>query len=187
MHRYRELHVWREAYALVLSVYREAANHLADEVASEVRRAALRVSMNLIRGSRASGLEAQRAIGLAEAWLGELELLLLVAGDLGPRTRTPPSICHVAAIAPMLRTLRFIGGDVTRMQSPLAEHAEAAEAYLESILDRGEFSRLPAGLSVPPQESSTTDGGERPKARRASGRPSTRRGKARGARLKGAR
>ena len=87
MSDYKELIVWRRAFALVKDVYLITAKFPADErfgLVSQMRRAAISIPSNVAEGcSRRSVREFAQFISHAEGSAAELETQFLLSGDLG--------------------------------------------------------------------------------------------------------
>jgi four helix bundle protein len=87
MSNYRELETWRQAHALALLIYRFAATLPSSEMfglASQMRRAATSIPMNLAEGSgRSTDRNFARFVAISIGSASELDHSLLLVGDLG--------------------------------------------------------------------------------------------------------
>lgn len=85
--RYRELEVWRKAYALALRVYRATADFPSEErfgLVQQLRRASVGVFANIAEGhARGSRKEYMQFCTVARGSQTETQALLLLSKDLG--------------------------------------------------------------------------------------------------------
>ncbi len=83
---YKELNVWKKAYALCLSIYHATRTFPKSEVygmVSQVRRAACSVPSNIAEGyGRHSTADYVRSLRIAYGSLCEVETQLMLAADL---------------------------------------------------------------------------------------------------------
>lgn len=83
---YKKLHVWQEAHALVLMVYKETKRFPRDELfglTSQLRRSVVSVAANIIEGqARSSRKEFLQFLYVANGSLVETEYYIELAKDL---------------------------------------------------------------------------------------------------------
>lgn len=84
---YKKLHVWQEAYQLVLLIYKITKNFPKDEtfaLTSQFRRAAVSIAANIVEGqARASKKEFLQFLFISNGSLVEVEYYLELSKDLG--------------------------------------------------------------------------------------------------------
>jgi len=108
---YKELNVWKKAYALCLSVYHATRSFPKSEVyglVSQVRRAACSVPSNIAEGyGRHSTAEYIRSLRIAYGSLSEVETQLMLATDLKyiPATESKSLLESVGDVERMLQAL----------------------------------------------------------------------------------
>ena len=87
MRSFEDLHTWRLAHQLVLTVYRATEGWPAAErysLTAQARRAAFSVAVNIAEGSAKRGpSEYRRFLDMSLGSLSELRYILLLARDLG--------------------------------------------------------------------------------------------------------
>ena len=87
MKDFRDLKVWRKAYALSLAVYKATYSFPKEErygLTSQIRRAFVSIPANIAEGCGKSGdADFGRFLQVAMGSAGELECLILLARDLG--------------------------------------------------------------------------------------------------------
>ena len=108
---YKELNVWKKAYALSLSIYHATKSFPRSEVyglVSQARRAACSVPSNIAEGyGRHSTAEYIRSLRIAYGSLCEVETQLMLATDLTyiPATESRSLLESVGDVERMLQAL----------------------------------------------------------------------------------
>jgi four helix bundle protein len=108
---YKELNVWKKAYALCLSVYLATKSFPKSEVyglTSQLRRASFSVPSNIAEGyGRHSTAEYIRSLRIAYGSLCEVETQLMLATDLEyiPATESGCLLASVGDVERMLQAL----------------------------------------------------------------------------------
>lgn len=110
MNDYRDLLAWREAMALVETVYHDTANFPREEafcLKVRVRRSAVSVPSNLAEGAgRNSPGELRQFVGIASGSLAELETQLELAVRLGYLDAGATAIRQADRVAKLMGALR---------------------------------------------------------------------------------
>jgi four helix bundle protein len=87
MKNYKQLEVWQNSRKLAVHVYRQTARFPTSEafgLVAQMRRAAISVASNIAEAhGRDSSKDRVRVFGLARGSLFELEMQVLISGDLG--------------------------------------------------------------------------------------------------------
>jgi len=108
---YKELNVWKKAYALCLGVYHATGSFPKAEVyglVSQVRRAACSVPSNIAEGyGRHSTAEYIRSLRIAYGSLCEVETQLMLATDL-KYIPAAESECLLASVGDVERMLQAL-------------------------------------------------------------------------------
>jgi four helix bundle protein len=102
---FSKLKVWQKAHALTLSVYKESRNFPKDErygYTSQIRRAALSTSTNIVEGSkRRTPNDFRHFLNMAEGSNEEVKYLLIVGADL--------EYLHIATAESLIKCADEIG------------------------------------------------------------------------------
>lgn len=111
MKRFQDLHVWEKAHQLVLTIYRVAKQFPRDEqygLVSQMRRAAVSVTANIVEGRKRTVREFMNFMGISEGSLEELKYYMWLARDLGYLSSPAATACYHDAeeIGRMLHGLR---------------------------------------------------------------------------------
>ena len=114
---YKELNVWKKAYALCLSIYHATKGFPKSEVyglTSQLRRAACSVPSNIAEGyGRHSTADHIRSLRIAYGSLCEVETQVILATDLG-YIHAAESECLLASVGDVERMLQALIRSLTK-------------------------------------------------------------------------
>ena len=108
---YKDLNVWKKAYALCLKIYGLSKNFPVEErygLTSQIKRSAVSIPSNIAEGyGRKTTADYIRMLYISYGSICELETQVLLAGDLGfiERTALDKAIASITEIERMLKAL----------------------------------------------------------------------------------